>query len=86
MKRTLLAALCSIAVAGIAYAGAPLKGVDVKLGRNPGGAAAARAMATDANGSYTLEDCARDLAALGFRPAVDRRRIDFIGGVRDLAE
>jgi len=52
MKRHLLAVLCTFVVAGIAYAGAPLKGVDVKLGRNPGGGASART--TDANGKVTF--------------------------------
>lgn len=53
MKKHLLVALCcSFIAAGIAHAGAPLKGVDVKLGRNPGGGASART--TDANGKVTF--------------------------------
>jgi len=52
MKKHLLIALCSFIAAGIAYAGAPLKGVDVKLGRNPGGMAAART--TDPNGKINF--------------------------------
>jgi hypothetical protein len=40
-RKVILAMLVSL-VATAAWAGAPLKGVDVKLGKNPGGGAAAR--------------------------------------------
>ena len=49
--RSLLAMMIAIACSAaflpsVAMAGAPLKGVDVKLGKNPGGTAAARTAPT----------------------------------------
>lgn len=52
MQRNLLPVLFTFCLAAVAYAGAPLKGVDVKLGKNPGGSPAART--TDASGKVNF--------------------------------
>ncbi len=50
MRKSISLFVMLVAVA--AYAGAPLKGIDVKLGKNPGGSPAARAASTDAGGHF----------------------------------
>lgn len=63
----------------VVFAGAPLKGVDVKLGKNPGGSVAART--TDDNGqvdfgvvprgTYTLELTAPATRSTGYKDPED---------------
>jgi hypothetical protein len=74
-----VAAATFIVLAQFAFAGAPLKGIDVKLGKNPGGGCAART--TDSGGkadfgvwpkgNYTLELAPAD-SSLAAAPATSR--------------
>lgn len=61
-----------------------IEGVEAQLLSGPAAAWAERvdAIGLQVHGDYTLDDCARELSALGFVPRVDTRRPSFIVGVR----
>src|SRR5580704_15582970 len=61
-----VAAAC-LFLAQTAFAGAPLKGIDVKLGKNPGGGCAART--TDASGTADFGVWPKGNYTLEFSPA-----------------
>lgn len=70
--------------ARVDYVKMDVEGVEARLLSGPAAAWLERvdAIALQVHDPYTLEDCARDLEALGFAPRIDRRRRDFIVGVR----
>jgi hypothetical protein len=65
-----VAAACLI-LAQTVFAGAPLKGIDVKLGKNPGGGCAART--TDAGGKADFGVWPKGNYTLEFAPAAANR-------------
>ena len=66
LRLFVVAALCVLSVQ-IALAGAPLKGIDVKLGKNPGGGCAART--TDDAGKANFGLWPKGNYTLSFAPA-----------------
>ena len=62
LSASALAMLCLLAPhimaqkAPNSVSGVPLRGIDVKLGKNPGGSAAARTFTTDENGKIVVSD------------------------------
>ncbi|HEY7076901.1 MAG TPA: FkbM family methyltransferase [Solirubrobacteraceae bacterium] len=61
-----------------------IEGVERRLlsGGEAGWAERIDSIALQVHDPYTLEECARDLAGLGFEPRVDGRRMNYIVGVR----
>jgi hypothetical protein len=67
--RFVAAAAACLFLAQTVFAGAPLKGIDVKLGKNPGGGCAART--TDAGGKADFGVWPKGNYTLEFAPAVN---------------
>jgi FkbM family methyltransferase len=66
------------------YVKMDIEGVEARLLSGPAAAWTARidSISLQVHDPYTLDDCARDLAALGFSARVDPRRMNYIVGVR----
>lgn len=66
------------------YVKMDIEGVEARLLSGPAAAWTERidSISLQVHGAYTLDDCARDLEALGFAARVDRRRVDYMLGVR----
>jgi hypothetical protein len=71
-----LAALLSLLSVQSALAGAPLKGIDVKLGKNPGGGAAARV--TNADGIADFGVLPKGDYTLSFSPAPGQPKLHVV--------
>jgi FkbM family methyltransferase len=66
------------------YVKMDIEGVEARLLSGPAAGWAARidSISLQVHDPYTLDDCARDLRALGLEPRVDPRRMNYIVGVR----
>jgi FkbM family methyltransferase len=66
------------------YVKMDIEGVEARLLSGPAADWTARidSISLQVHDPYTLDDCARDLRALGFTPRVDPRRMNYIVGVR----
>jgi FkbM family methyltransferase len=66
------------------YVKMDIEGVEARLLSGPAARWTERvdSISLQVHDPYTLDDCARDLAALGFDPRIDPRRTNYIVGVR----
>jgi FkbM family methyltransferase len=66
------------------YVKMDIEGVEARLLSGPAAAWTERidSISLQVHDPYSLDDCARDLRALGFAPRVDPRRMNYIVGVR----